>query len=45
MQDPAFRDEQHTRLRDPHIAPFTELIDELRTVSAAAAIPPFARAA
>jgi hypothetical protein len=32
MRDRAFRDSQHAQLRDPHIAPFTELIDELRQV-------------
>lgn len=32
MRDRAFRDAQHAHLRDPHIAPFTELIDGLRHV-------------
>lgn len=32
MRDAAFRDDQHARLRDPHIAPFTDLVDELRAV-------------
>jgi hypothetical protein len=32
MRDATFRADQHARLRDPHIAPFTDLVDELRTV-------------
>jgi hypothetical protein len=32
MRDAPFRADQHARLRDPHIAPFTNLVDELRTV-------------
>lgn len=30
MRDAAFRAEQHARLHDPHVAPFTALVDELR---------------
>jgi hypothetical protein len=30
MSDPAFRRSQFDGLRDPHIAPFTELVDDLR---------------
>ncbi|WP_158228401.1 uracil-DNA glycosylase [Pseudonocardia sp. MH-G8] len=30
MRDADFRADQHSRLRDPHIAPFTDLVDELR---------------
>lgn len=32
MRDVAFRADQHAHLRDPHIAPFTDLVDELRAV-------------
>jgi hypothetical protein len=32
ISSPAFRAEQHRGIRLPHIAPFTDLIDELRTV-------------
>jgi len=31
MSDRHFRDQQYSRLREPHIAPFTELVEELST--------------